>query len=60
MDNWPLIRTIILFIGGMTGAVVVTVHWLQTAQEPSFALLTLFAGMLGLPFFLGKDEGGKK
>lgn len=53
MKQWPQIRDIGLFVGGMAGVVHET---LITGQERP-TLLILFAAMMGLPAFLGgRDE----
>ena len=50
--KWPFVRTIILFFGGLTGVFYEMLF--QHPADPS--LVVLFAGMMGLPLFLHKDE----
>lgn len=50
--QWPTIRDIILFLGGMGGVVHETI--LTGSERPT--LLILFAAMMGLPAFLRADE----
>lgn len=48
---WIFLRDILLFFGGMAGAAVETVAYLEgISVEPT--LLILFATMMGLPFVL--------
>lgn len=49
-------RDTVLFVGGLLGVVHETL-W-SKADRPT--LLLLFAAMMGLPSFLGKDEKGSK
>lgn len=56
MTQWPLIRDIVLFTGGLLGVVHETL--ISSVERPT--LLILFAAMMGLPAFLRKsdeDEG---
>jgi hypothetical protein len=55
MNNWPIIRDAVLFVGGLAGVAHETV--IATAESPT--LLILFASMMGLPAFLQKDEKSK-
>jgi hypothetical protein len=48
MTQWPVIRDIALFIGGMGGVLHETL--VAKAERPT--LLILFAAMMGLPAFL--------
>lgn len=48
MMQWPLLRDVVLFLGGLAGVVHETV--LTQAERPT--LLILFAAMMGLPAFL--------
>ena len=52
MNNWPLVRDVILFIGGLAGVAHETL--ITHVERPT--LLLLFAAMMGLPAFLGRDE----
>jgi choline-glycine betaine transporter len=53
MKQWPAIRDILLFVGGLAGVFHETV--LATgAERPT--LLILFAAMMGLPAFLRQDD----
>lgn len=45
-------RDFVLFVGGFAGVIFETV----VGQVDRPALLALFAGMMGLPVFLGRDE----
>ncbi len=56
MTNWPLIRDVALFVGGLLGVAHETL--ITHIERPS--LLLLFAAMLGLPVILGSDEKGGK
>lgn len=53
--KWTLLRDVVLFFGGLAGAVVLTVAWLK-GHDPNQSLLLLFATMMGLPAFLRSDE----
>lgn len=55
MTNWPTIRNITLFVGGLAGVLHETV--VSTAERPT--LLILFAAMMGLPAFLQADQNRK-
>jgi hypothetical protein len=50
--KWPFIRSILLFFAGLVGVFyeMLFVH----PADPS--LIVLFAGMMGLPLFLQRDE----
>jgi len=52
MKQWPAIRDILLFVGGLAGVFHETV--LTTGTERP-TLLILFAAMMGLPAFLRQD-----
>lgn len=52
MKQWPAIRDILLFIGGLAGVAHETL--ISNVDRPT--LLILFAAMLGLPAFLRQDE----
>ncbi len=54
MEQWPTIRDVALFAGGLAGVFHETV--LNDAERP--ALLVLYAAMMGLPAFLRSN--GKK
>lgn len=53
--RWPLVRNVLLFAGGLTGVITLTVAWLK-GHDPNQSLLLLFATMMGLPAFLNADE----
>lgn len=53
MAQWPVIRDILLFSGGMLGVLHETL--ISATERPT--LLILFAAMMGLPAFLRKDDG---
>lgn len=55
MKQFPAIRDILLFVGGLAGVFHETV--ISTAERPT--LLILFAAMMGLPAFLRSDEAKK-
>jgi hypothetical protein len=52
-QNWPILRDVLLFAGGLIGVAHETV--IATAERPT--LLILFASMMGLPAFLSKGKG---
>lgn len=52
MKSFPLIRDLVLFLGGLAGVGHETL--LVHAERPT--LLILFAAMMGLPAFLRSDE----
>lgn len=52
MTQWPALRDIMLFAGGVAGVFHETV--LTGTERPT--LLILFAAMMGLPAFLRQDE----
>jgi len=52
MKQWPLARDMILFFTGLSGVFHETA--IAHAERPT--LLLLFAAMMGLPAFLGRDE----
>ena len=57
MKQWPILRDVVLFCGGLAGVVHETV--LTQSERPT--LLILFAAMMGLPAFLrgpGDKNGG--
>lgn len=54
MKNWPQIRDIGLFLGGIGGVIHETL--LSKSERPT--LLILFAAMMGLPAFLRPQESG--
>lgn len=56
MKNWPLIRDLILFFGGLAGVA----HETFTSSPPDSTLLLVFAAMMGLPAFLRQDEKDDK
>lgn len=49
---WPWLRDVILFFSGLLGSVYETV--VATTDRPE--LLILFAGMMGMPYFLRADD----
>lgn len=51
MLQWPTLRDITLFVGGLAGVFHETV--VSNVERPT--LLILFAAMLGLPAFLRQD-----
>lgn len=55
MTEWPTIRDIALFVGGLMGVLHETV--VTSGERPS--LLLLFAAMMGLPAVLRADERRK-
>jgi hypothetical protein len=55
MTRWPLIRDIVLFVGGMAGIANEALSY--NAERPT--LLLLYAAMVGLPAFLRSDERHK-
>lgn len=57
--HWPLIRNVLLFGGGLTGVIVLTVTWVVANRTPDPQLILLFTGMMGLPAFLHYDEKGE-
>lgn len=60
MTHWPLIRDVLLFGGGLTGVIVLTVTWVISNRPPETQLLVLFTAMLTAPPFLRADEKKKK
>lgn len=52
MQQWPLLRDIALFFGGIAGVIHETL--LAKTERPT--LLILFAAMMGLPAFLRPDK----
>lgn len=52
MKSFPLIRDLVLFLGGLAGVGHETL--LVHAERPT--LLILFAAMMGLPAFLRSDD----
>lgn len=56
MKQFPAIRDMLLFLGGLGGVFHETV--LTHSERPT--LLILFAAMMGLPAFLRSDESDKK
>lgn len=57
--NWPTLRDVILFFGGLAGVGVELAYSLQGGQVNE-SLLLLFAAMMGLPAFLRTDERGER
>jgi hypothetical protein len=55
MQNWPVIRDVLLFSAGLIGVGHETI--IATTERPT--LLILFAAMMGLPAFLGKGGEAK-
>ena len=55
ISDWPFLREIVLFIGGAAGVCYETLG----KANPDPSLLVVFAGMMGLPIMLHKDEGKK-
>jgi len=53
--KWPLIRDILLFLGGLAGVAYETL----ASQIDRPTLLLLFAAMMGLPAFLRADNSKK-
>lgn len=58
MTQWPSIRDILLFFGGLAGAFHETVLVTGAVERPT--LLILFGAMMGLPVFLRQDEKHKQ
>ena len=56
MKNWPAVRDMILFFGGLAG--VANEALFKNAERPT--LLLLYAAMMGLPAFLRADDRDKK
>lgn len=54
MKHWTQTRNAILFLGGLVGVIHETLF--SHTDRPT--LLILFAAMMGLPAFLGRDGGG--
>lgn len=54
ISDWPFLREIILFVGGVAGIAYETIG----KSNPDPSLLVVFAGMMGLPIMLHKDERG--
>lgn len=54
--RWPLYRDIGIFCIGAIGVLVELGAWLFAHRAPDPSLLFLFAGALGLPLALRKDE----
>jgi hypothetical protein len=52
MKQWPLIRDVALFFGGLLGVYYEAVF--RTAERPT--LLLVFAAMMGLPLVIRSDE----
>ena len=52
IKDWPFAREIILFVGGAAGVFYETLG----KPNPDPSLLVVFAGMMGLPIMLHKDE----
>lgn len=48
MKQWPILRDVVLFLGGLAGVLHETVF--TASERPT--LLILFAAMMGLPAFL--------
>lgn len=55
MKEWPAIRDVLLFTGGLAGVAHETL--ISAVERPT--LLILFAAMMGLPAFLRNDERKK-
>lgn len=49
---WPLVRDVLLFVGGLAGVA----HETLAEQSDRPTLLLLFAAMMGLPAFLRADD----
>jgi len=56
VKNWPTLRDMILFFGGLAG--VANEALFQNAERPT--LLLLYAAMMGLPAFLRADDKNDK
>lgn len=54
MKQWPILRDVVLFLGGLTGVLHETIF--TQAERPT--LLILFAAMMGLPAFLRPNGTG--
>ena len=52
MTRWPILRDLILFIGGLAGVAHETL--ISDVDRPT--LLLLFAAMMGLPMVLNADK----
>lgn len=55
MNRWPLIRDVVLFVGGLAGVANEALRF--GGERPT--LLLLYAAMMGLPAFLRADESKK-
>ena len=55
MKQWPILRDVVLFFGGLGGVIHETAF--TKAERPT--LLILFAAMMGLPAFLRPNEVNK-
>lgn len=56
---WPFARDVALFVAGMGGVMVELVDRVAFGGTVDLGLLALFAGMMGLPYTLRRDEGTK-
>lgn len=59
MKQWPILRDVLLFVGGLAGVI----HETALTQSERPTLLILFAAMMGLPAFLrpnGIQEAAKE
>jgi hypothetical protein len=54
---WPFVRDVTLFVGGLVGVAVELIDRVAFGGTVDLGLLALFAGMMGLPYTLRKDEG---
>lgn len=50
--HWPMIRNVVLFVCGLAGVAFETI----ARRPPDYGLLPVFAGMIGLPWFVAQDE----
>lgn len=50
--SWPLVRNVVLFVAGLAGIAFETI----ARRPPDYGLLPVFAGMVGLPWFVAQDE----
>jgi hypothetical protein len=55
VNRWPIIRDVLLFLGGLAGVMHETI--ISRVERPS--LLLLFAAMMGLPAFLRNGKSGE-
>lgn len=55
---WPFARDAALFFGGLTGVAVELFNSVALGGSVDYGLLTLFGGMMGLPWTFRKDGEG--